>query len=80
MVTGAATAHINRLPVLLLPSDYYATRFQGQVLQDIEHPVSLDMSVTDCFRVVSQFFDRITRPEQILYALPGSDACHDRSG
>ena len=70
MVTGAATAHINRLPVLLLPSDYYATRFQGQVLQDIEHPVSLDMSVTDCFRVVSQFFDRITRPEQILYALP----------
>ena len=70
MVTGAATAHINRLPVLLLPSDYYATRFQGQVLQDIEHPISLDMSVTDCFRVVSQFFDRITRPEQILYALP----------
>ena len=70
MVTGAATAHINRLPVLLLPSDYYATRFQGQVLQDIEHPVSLDMSVTDCFRVVSQFFDRITRPEQILSALP----------
>ncbi len=70
MITGAATAHINRLPVLLLPSDYYATRFQGQVLQDIEHPVSLDMSVTDCFRVVSQFFDRISRPEQILYALP----------
>ena len=70
MITGAATAHINRLPVLLLPSDYYATRFQGQVLQDIEHPVSLDMSVTDCFRVVSQFFDRITRPEQILYAAP----------
>ena len=70
MITGAATAHINRLPVLLLPSDYYATRYQGQVLQDIEHPVSLDMSVTDCFRVVSQFFDRITRPEQILYALP----------
>ncbi|MEM7118273.1 MAG: 3D-(3,5/4)-trihydroxycyclohexane-1,2-dione acylhydrolase (decyclizing) [Chloroflexota bacterium] len=70
MITGAATAHINRLPVLLLPSDYYATRFQGQVLQDIEHPISMDMSVTDSFRVVSQFFDRITRPEQILYALP----------
>ena len=70
MITGAATAHINRLPVLLLPSDYYVTRFQGQVLQDIEHPISMDMSVTDCFRVVSQFFDRITRPEQILYALP----------
>ena len=70
MVTGAATAHINRLPVLLLPSDYYATRFQGQVLQDIEHPISMDMSVTDCFRPVSQFFDRITRSEQILYSLP----------
>ena len=61
---------INRLPVLLLPSDYYASRYQGQVLQDIEHPVSMDMSVTDCFRVVSRFFDRITRPEQILFSLP----------
>ena len=70
MITGAATATINRHPVLLLPSDYYATRFQGQVLQDIEHPISMDMSVTDAFRVVSQFFDRITRPEQILYSLP----------
>ena len=70
MLTGATTATINRLPVLLLPSDYYASRFQGQVLQDIEHPVSMDMSVTDCFRVVSRFFDRITRPEQILYSLP----------
>ena len=70
MITGATTATICRLPVLLLPSDYYATRFQGQVLQDIEHPVSLDMSVTDCFRVVSRFFDRITRPEQILFSLP----------
>ena len=70
MITGATTATICRLPVLLLPSDYYATRFQGQVLQDIEHPVSMDMSVTDCFRVVSRFFDRITRPEQILFSLP----------
>lgn len=70
MITGAATASINRQPVLLLPSDYYATRFQGQVLQDIEHPISMDMSVTDAFRVVSRFFDRITRPEQILYSLP----------
>ena len=70
MLTGATTATICRLPVLLLPSDYYATRFQGQVLQDIEHPVSMDMSVTDCFRVVSRFFDRITRPEQILFSLP----------
>ncbi|MBC7813160.1 MAG: 3D-(3,5/4)-trihydroxycyclohexane-1,2-dione acylhydrolase (decyclizing) [Burkholderiales bacterium] len=70
MITGAGTASINRLPVLLLPSDYYATRFQGQVLQDIEHPISMDMSVTDCFRVVSRFFDRVTRPEQILASLP----------
>jgi 3D-(3,5/4)-trihydroxycyclohexane-1,2-dione acylhydrolase (decyclizing) len=70
MVTGAATATICRIPVLLLPSDYYATRFQGKVLQDIEHLSSLDMSVTDTFRVVSRFFDRITRPEQILASLP----------
>ena len=70
MVTGAATATINRLPVLLLPSDYYATRYQGPVLQQLEHPVSADLSVNDCFRPVSRFFDRITRPEQLLTALP----------
>lgn len=70
MVTGAATATINRLPVLLLPSDYYATRYQGNVLQGLEHPISADVSVNDCFRSVSRFFDRISRPEQILTALP----------
>ena len=70
MITGATTATVCRLPVLLLPSDYYASRFQGQVLQDIEHPVSQDVSVTDCFRPVSRFFDRITRPEQVLFSLP----------
>ena len=70
MLTGAATATINRLPVLLFPSDYYATRFQGQVLQGLDHPTSMDTSVTDCFRVVSKFFDRITRPEQILFSMP----------
>jgi 3D-(3,5/4)-trihydroxycyclohexane-1,2-dione acylhydrolase (decyclizing) len=70
MITGAATATINRLPVLLLPSDYYATRRQGPVLQQLEHPVSADVSVNDCFRPVSRFFDRITRPEQLLTALP----------
>src|SRR5262249_11982919 len=70
MVTGAATATINRLPVLLLPSDYYATRRQGPVLQQLEHPVSADVSVNDCFRPVSRFFDRIARPEQLLTALP----------
>jgi 3D-(3,5/4)-trihydroxycyclohexane-1,2-dione acylhydrolase (decyclizing) len=70
MITGAATATINRLPVLLFPADYYATRHQGPVLQQLEHPVSADVSVNDCFRPVSRFFDRITRPEQILTALP----------
>ena len=70
MLTGAATATINRLPVLLLPSDYYVTRHQGPVLQQLEHPVSADVSVNDCFRPVSRFFDRISRPEQLLTALP----------
>ena len=70
MITGAATATINRIPVLLLASDYYATRHQGPVLQQIEHPISADLSVNDCFRPVSRFFDRITRPEQLLTALP----------
>jgi len=70
MITGAATATINRLPVLLLPSDYYATRYQGPVLQQLEHPISADVSVNDCFRPVSRFFDRISRPEQLLTALP----------
>lgn len=70
MITGAATATICRIPVLLLPSDYYATRYQGVVLQDIDHLSSEDMSVTDTFRVVSRFFDRVTRPEQILTSLP----------
>src|SRR5437868_6073357 len=70
MVTGAATATINRLPVLLFPADYYATRYQGPVLQQLEHPISADVSVNDCLRPVSRFFDRITRPEQLLAALP----------
>jgi 3D-(3,5/4)-trihydroxycyclohexane-1,2-dione acylhydrolase (decyclizing) len=70
MITGAALATINRLPVLLLPSDYYATRRQGPVLQQLEHPISADVSVNDCFRPVSRFFDRISRPEQLLTALP----------
>ncbi|MHB8629721.1 MAG: 3D-(3,5/4)-trihydroxycyclohexane-1,2-dione acylhydrolase (decyclizing) [Aggregatilineales bacterium] len=70
MITGAATATINRVPVLLLPSDYYATRYQGPVLQQLEHPISADVSVNDCFRPISRFFDRIQRPEQLLTALP----------
>ena len=70
MLTAAAGATINRLPVLLFPSDYYATRHQGPVLQQLEHPVSFDVSLNDCFRSVSRFFDRISRPEQLLTALP----------
>src|SRR5262245_16716580 len=70
MVTGTATATINALPVLLLPSDYYATRHQGPLLQQLDHPLSADVSVIDCFRPVSRFFDRISRPEQLLTALP----------
>jgi 3D-(3,5/4)-trihydroxycyclohexane-1,2-dione acylhydrolase (decyclizing) len=70
MVTGAAGATINRLPVLLFAGDVYATRHQGPVLQQLEHPTSGDVSVNDCFRPVARFFDRITRPEQLLTALP----------
>src|SRR5918912_271328 len=70
MVTGAALATINRLPVLLLPSDYYASRRQGPVLQQLEHPVSFDESVNDCFRPVSRFFDRVSRADQLVESLP----------
>jgi 3D-(3,5/4)-trihydroxycyclohexane-1,2-dione acylhydrolase (decyclizing) len=70
MVTGAATATINRLPVLLLPSDTFASRRPAPVLQQLEHPASQDASVNDCFRPVSRYWDRINRPEQILAALP----------
>src|SRR6185436_1936832 len=70
MITGAAAATINRLPVLLLPGDTYATRRQGPVLQQLEHATAGDVSVNDCFRPVARFFDRITRPEQLLTALP----------
>jgi 3D-(3,5/4)-trihydroxycyclohexane-1,2-dione acylhydrolase (decyclizing) len=70
MVTGAALATVNRLPVLLFPGDVYATRRQGPVLQQLEHPTGGDVSVNDCFRPVARFFDRITRPEQLLTALP----------
>jgi len=72
MVTGAATAHLDRLPVLLLPGDYYASRRQGNVLQQLEHPVSADVSVNDCLRPVSRYFDRIERPEQLIAALPNA--------
>ena len=72
MVTGAALATVNRLPVLLLPGDTYATRRQGPVLQQLQHPIEADATVNDAFRPVSRFFDRITRPEQLLTALPAA--------
>ncbi|MEO8228709.1 MAG: 3D-(3,5/4)-trihydroxycyclohexane-1,2-dione acylhydrolase (decyclizing) [Chloroflexota bacterium] len=70
MVTGAATATVNRIPVLLFPSDYFANRTPDPVLQQIEHPTERDTSANDAFRPVSRFFDRITRPEQLLASLP----------
>src|SRR3954447_9858962 len=72
MVTGAGLATVNRLPVLLLPGDTYATRRQGPVLQQLQHPVEADATVNDAFRPVSRFFDRINRPEQLLTALPAA--------
>lgn len=73
MLTGAAGATINRLPVLLLPSDYFASRVPDPVLQQLEHPSEHDVSVNDAFRPVSRFFDRIFRPEQLIGSLP--EAC-----
>lgn len=70
LVTAAGLATVNHLPVLLLPGDTYATRRQGPVLQQIELPQSPDITANDAFRPVSRFFDRITRPEQLLTALP----------
>jgi 3D-(3,5/4)-trihydroxycyclohexane-1,2-dione acylhydrolase (decyclizing) len=70
MLTAAATATVNRVPVLLLPSDYFANRIPDPVLQQLEHPIEHDSSVNDCFRPVSKFFTRISRPEQLLSALP----------
>ncbi len=70
MVTGAATATINRIPVLLLPGDIFAERTPAPVLQQLEWEHSQDISVNDCFKPVSRYWDRITRPEQLLTALP----------
>jgi len=70
MVTAAALAHTNRLPVLLLPGDNFANRGPDPVLQQIEHFGDPTISTNDCFRPVSRYFDRITRPEQIINSLP----------
>jgi 3D-(3,5/4)-trihydroxycyclohexane-1,2-dione acylhydrolase (decyclizing) len=69
MVTAAAVAHVNRLPLLLLPSDVFANRRPDPVLQQIENFADGTVSANDCFRPVSRYFDRITRPEQIINAL-----------
>ncbi len=70
MVTGAATATINRLPVLLLPGDIFARRNVGPVLQQLEHVHSQDVSVNDCFKPVSKYWDRINRADQLMNSLP----------
>lgn len=70
MITGAATATINRLPVLLLPGDIFARRNVAPVLQQLESGQTQDISVNDCFKPVSRYWDRISRPEQLLTSLP----------
>lgn len=70
MVTGAATATVNRIPVLLLPGDIFVRRNVAPVLQQLESAQTQDVSVNDCFKPVSRYWDRISRPEQLLTALP----------
>ena len=70
MVTAAALAHVNRLPLLLIPGDVFANRAPDPVLQQIEDFDDGTLSANDCFRPVSRYFDRISRPEHLLTALP----------
>jgi 3D-(3,5/4)-trihydroxycyclohexane-1,2-dione acylhydrolase (decyclizing) len=70
MLTGAATATVNRVPVLLLPADGFAGRRGDPVMQALEHPREADVSVNDAFRPLSAYFDRISRPEQLVRSLP----------
>jgi 3D-(3,5/4)-trihydroxycyclohexane-1,2-dione acylhydrolase (decyclizing) len=72
MVTAAAVAHVNRLPVLLLPGDVFADRRPDPVLQQVEAFGDPTISANDCFRPVSRYWDRITRPEQLLGSLPAA--------
>jgi 3D-(3,5/4)-trihydroxycyclohexane-1,2-dione acylhydrolase (decyclizing) len=74
MVTAAAVAHVNRLPVLLLPGDVFANRIPDPVLQQVEDFGDPTISANDCFRPVSRYWDRITRPEQLLQSLPAAVA------
>jgi 3D-(3,5/4)-trihydroxycyclohexane-1,2-dione acylhydrolase (decyclizing) len=70
MITGAACATINRIPVLIIPGDIFARRNVAPVLQQLESPWSQDISVNDCFKPVSKYWDRINRPEQLITSLP----------
>ena len=70
MITAAAGATINRIPVLLMPGDIFARRMVAPVLQQLESPVSQDFSVNECFKPVSKYWDRINRPEQLITSLP----------
>ena len=70
MITGAALATVNRLPVLLLPGDIFARRNVAPVLQQLESEHSQDISVNDCFKPVSRYWDRINRADQLITALP----------
>jgi 3D-(3,5/4)-trihydroxycyclohexane-1,2-dione acylhydrolase (decyclizing) len=70
MLTGAAVATVNRIPVLLLPGDIFAERIQAPVLQQLESEHSQDISANDCFRPVSRYWDRLSRPEQLIASLP----------
>ena len=70
MITGAAVATVNRIPVLLLAGDIFAERLQAPVLQQLESEHTQDISVNDCFKPVSRYWDRIYRPEQLITALP----------
>lgn len=70
MVTAAALAHVNRLPVLLLPGDTFANRLPDPVLQQVEDFGDPTITANDCFRPVSRYWDRIMRPEQLLQTLP----------
>ena len=69
MVTAALTATINNIPLLLFPSDYFATRQPDPVLQQLEVPNDLSMSASDCFKPVAKYWDRISRPEQLMSAM-----------
>lgn len=70
MITGAAVATVNRIPVLLLPGDIFAERIQAPVLQQLESEHSQDIGVNDCFKPVSRYWDRLYRPEQLITSLP----------